>query len=69
VPESKFTGKGQTIYVQNILRTIHHDFGGHAFAGLVVWRALVEDGCHRLDHSEGVKPSIIGMSLGGREAD
>jgi len=35
VPESKFTGKGQTIYVQDTgVRTTHSDFGGRALAGL-----------------------------------
>jgi len=35
VATSKFTGKGQTIYVQDTgVRTTHSDFGGRALAGL-----------------------------------
>jgi subtilisin family serine protease len=35
VPQRGFTGKGQTIYVQDTgVRTSHTDFGGRAFAGI-----------------------------------
>jgi len=125
VSQSKFTGKGQTIYVQDTgVRTTHKDFGGRAFAGLdlttnqgveVCDEASLTCSVDRQGHGthcagtaagevfgvavqatvravktlsdrgsgarswqmaaidwvsvNGVKPSIISMSLGGRGAD
>jgi len=125
VPQAQFTGRGQSIYVQDTgVRTTHRDFGGRAFAAIdlttnrgveVCDEASTTCAVDRQGHgthcagtaagttfgvatqatvravktlsdrgsgarswqmaaidwiaSNGVKPSIISMSLGGRGAD